>query len=325
MSTSSPFSLLSSIWGWLHGTSSIPPSVLPSKRVVLIDGNNILHHKYDPACTKSASYVHLCLIITVFISFSLDRVKKTVRIGATLGFLDEIEKALDTFEPHRIGVVFDPPRQVTPRKRTSKQHKHQGGALRPQFSITATALQRLGIAVVQVPTVRADDLIASYTKASVADDFDVVIVSNDTDFYQLLSPHVVVFNPSRGHCLRDTDEIFGLPTPTLQLDLMTLVGSKWGKAPGLPGGLGRDEAVALLVKSNGLLQLLDRLEEFVSDDPLRDRLAAAATMLRETYLASKLDDSLLLPLPLDDFSLRHIKPRGLSNMVKHPKLLFKKN
>src|SRR5207247_3442801 len=55
-----------------------------------------------------------------------------------------------------------------------------------------------GVPVVGVDGYEADDVIGTLATAGVAQGLEVVIVSGDKDFYQLIGPGVALLNPGRG-------------------------------------------------------------------------------------------------------------------------------
>ncbi|ETV72894.1 hypothetical protein, variant [Aphanomyces astaci] len=225
----------------------VPQDVEP-KTCVFIDGNNMLYAKFSPTCTLASN---------------------GVAIGATLGFLHELHKVVDKMKPHRVCVFFDTP-VITQRKKEDPTYKakreRMGDALRRQFPLTGSVLKSLAVPVVQVPGVEADDMIASYTKASLESGFNVIVVSNDSDFFQLVqsnaSPTVSLYK-FRTRWLMGQDEVLQLiggTSPRLHPDLRALRGDQWGKTPGLPGGISKELAVELLETAGGLLPLLESLD-----------------------------------------------------------------
>ncbi|RHZ08106.1 hypothetical protein DYB31_001458 [Aphanomyces astaci] len=232
-------------------------------------------------------------------------------------------------KPHRVCVFFDTP-VITQRKKEDPTYKvkreRMGDALRRQFPLTGSVLKSLAVPVVQVPGVEADDMIASYTKASLESGFNVIVVSNDSDFFQLVqsnaSPTVSLYK-FRTRWLMGQDEVLQLiggTSPRLHPDLRALRGDQWGKTPGLPGGISKELAVELLETAGGLLPLLESLDN-VQDEALRNRLHASTDMLKRSYRASKLDDSLALPIPLQDFAMGRVNQAGLALLLTDPTLV----
>ncbi|KAF0696419.1 Aste57867_12837 [Aphanomyces stellatus] len=316
---STPSSWLSSIISFFGGRSPTSKPETPRDppqlkgTCIFIDGNNLLHSKFSKTCQL------------------VSQDEKSMPNGAMLGFLQEVHTIVEKFQPRRLCVVFDTP-AITDRKKADPTYKADRArtpdALRPQFSLTAAALEALNITVVRIPGTEADDLIASYTKASALDGYEVIIVSNDQDFFQLVQagpPRVSVYKHGWKSLMGEEEvlRIIGGASPKWHPDMRSLRGDSWGKTPGLPGGISKEDAVAVLSKSRGLMPLLDSLEQ-VDDKALRWRLANAADMLRVSYRATKLEDSVALPVPMTNFA---VSRANLDELAKYttkamPKLLF---
>ncbi|RHY40514.1 hypothetical protein DYB30_010065 [Aphanomyces astaci] len=250
-------------------------------------------------------------------------------IGAAVRFVQRVREIVHAKQANRLAIMFDTPqtsqRQLANdmykpahRKRTMAQH------LRSQFPITIDTLKALGIAVIQVPTVEADDLIASYAKACVADGFDVVIVTNDTDMYQLVQTSlsdkdkvhhsVTVYRPMARQSIREArvKKLLCGGRPAQQPEIRALCGDQRGKTPGIPGGMDIREAISLLNKHGGLVRLLRTLDD-VDDKALAQRLKNSISMLELSYKESKLNDA--VPLPVAPARLAIAQPLVFNRQV----------
>ncbi|KAH9108989.1 hypothetical protein LEN26_005799 [Aphanomyces euteiches] len=244
-------------------------------------------------------------------------------IGATIGFLNVLHKVVEKFKPQRLCVVFDTPTQ-THRKKEDPTYKanreRMDMTLRSQFPLTQFVLDILQVPQVRLPGFEADDLIASYTTASVLVGYDVVVVSEDNDFLQLVRegpPRVSVYKPQRKWHLNEVDvrRVLGGSSPKMQPDMRALQGDRSGKSPGLPGGIEQSQAVSVLEKAGGLVSLLDRLDK-VDNAALRTRLTESTEMLMVSYRASKLDDAIdPLPTAMDQFNSSKVDLDLLSKLV----------
>jgi len=109
------------------------------------------------------------------------------------------------------------------------------------------------IPLVAVDGYEADDVIATLAERGVAAGLDVVIVSGDKDFYQLVGPHVGLLNPGRGGPAAVEEQVvtaanaaerLGVP-PEQTVDFLSLVGDSADNVPGIRG-VGEKTAVKLL-------------------------------------------------------------------------------
>src|SRR5205809_6666455 len=114
-------------------------------------------------------------------------------------------------------------------------------------------LEAFGVPVVGVDGYEADDVIGTLATAGVAQGLEVVIVSGDKDFYQLIGPGVALLNPGRGgpaaveeHWVDQSNASnrLGVP-PERVVDYLALVGDSSDNVPGVRG-VGEKTALELL-------------------------------------------------------------------------------
>lgn len=114
----------------------------------------------------------------------------------------------------------------------------------------------------------ADDVIATLAVRAAAAGLDVVIVSGDKDFYQLIDEHISLLNPGRGGpasvdeqlvTVHNAAERLGVP-PRQTVDFLALVGDSADNVPGV-SGIGAKTARKLLAQFGDLDSLLARAHE----------------------------------------------------------------
>ncbi len=91
----------------------------------------------------------------------------------------------------------------------------------------------------------------------------MIIVTNDSDMFQLVTPNIIIYKPLKHQSVREKTVrrfLAGAP-PALQPDIRALCGDHWGKTPGIPGGMTIQDAVALLNEHGPLPLLLRRLNK----------------------------------------------------------------
>ncbi|KAF0685061.1 Aste57867_22989 [Aphanomyces stellatus] len=266
-------------------------------KALLFDGNNLLYDVYDPRDQLSWN---------------------DAPVGSAVRFVQRVREIVHAKQAARLAIFFDTPMQTqrqvgNTNYKPSHRKRVMPNALRAQFPTTIQVLKELGLPVIQVPGVEADDLIASYSKASVTDGYDVMIVTNDTDLYQLVQStsrhdeveqNVSVYRPMRRQSIREAHvtRFLGGAHPRQQPEIRALCGDARGKTPGIPGGMTIQEAVGLLESHGGLVRLLRNLNE-VNDKQLSQRLQRAISMLEQSYRASKLNENVALPLPTSTLSI----------------------
>jgi len=124
------------------------------------------------------------------------------------------------------------------------------------------------IPVITLPGYEADDVIGTLVGKSVDAGVNVVVVSGDKDFQQLVKPGVWLLNPGRGGSanveehwvsVENADERLGV-APEFVTDYLALVGDSSDNIPGVPG-VG-DKTAAKLVQDFGSVEaLLERVDE----------------------------------------------------------------
>jgi DNA polymerase-1 len=166
------------------------------------------------------------------------------------------------------------------------------------------------LAAFRVPLVEqegyeADDVIGTLADRAVARGWQVVIVSGDKDFYQLISPRVALLNPGRGgpaavdeQWVDDTNAVerFGVP-PCRVVDYLALVGDSSDNVPGVRG-IGDKTARQLIERFGGLDDILTRAAE-VQGKRAREGLRAHADAARLSRDLVTIRRDVPLPIDLD--------------------------
>ena len=150
----------------------------------------------------------------------------------------------------------------------------------------ATLLGAFRVPLVAIDGWEADDVIATLAARAAAEGLDVVIVSGDKDFYQLIGPHIALLNPGRGGpaaveeqfvTTENAAERLGVP-PGQTVDFLALVGDSADNVPGVTG-VGEKTAQKLLAEYGTLDTILARAGD-VSAKRAREALQAEADRAR---------------------------------------------
>src|SRR5437868_1951653 len=169
-------------------------------------------------------------------------------------------------------------------------------------------LEALRVPVVGVEGFEADDVIGTLATAASARGLQVVIVSGDKDFYQLIAPGIALLNPGRGgpaaveeHWVDQANaaERLGVP-PERVVDYLALVGDTSDNVPGVKG-VGEKTALELL-KTFGDLDAVLAGAERISGKRAREAVQQHAELARlSRELVTIRRD---VPLPLEVEALR---------------------
>jgi DNA polymerase-1 len=171
------------------------------------------------------------------------------------------------------------------------------------------------VPVLAVPGYEADDVIATLARREAVAGRQVVIVSGDKDFHQLVGPRIALLNPGRGgpggveeHWVDERNATERLGVPARQVpDYLALVGDSSDNVPGVRG-IGEKGAVQLLQQYGDLETLLGRAAELPGKrarEALQQQVAEARLSLELVTL--KTDVPLTLEL---DAALTREPDRG---------------
>ncbi|KAI9913841.1 hypothetical protein PsorP6_005798 [Peronosclerospora sorghi] len=261
------------------------------KKSVLVDGNNVLHHFYDPLSTVEHD---------------------GVKTGAVEGLMRMLQRMDKKHRPEHISVVFDSRQRATTRRRLQPSYKAERvptpRSLTAQFAYAKQVLETAKVNCIECPGLEADDIIASYSNQYTAAGFDVLLISNDNDFLQLVqdgdvadSSRAVVelYQPSKRRYIRERNlrGRFGLH-PRLLPDFHALCGHPWKNLPKV-ANMTDEVAVQLLSEYGGLYSLLRQLDTL--DDPiLCNTLKRDITFIESAYRMVKLINSASLPVAIKE-------------------------
>jgi DNA polymerase-1 len=225
-----------------------------------------------------------------------------VPVNAVFGFTQMIANLLTKDTPSHIAVVFDAGR-VTFRNEIHAGYKaHRPDPppeLVPQFALIREATDALGVARLEADGYEADDLIASYARAFLAEypEGEVVIVSSDKDLMQLIRPGVTLLDPIKQKPIGEAEvlEKFGVP-PDKVVEVQALAGDSTDNVPGVPG-IGVKTAAQLITEYGDLETLLARAHE-IKQPKRREALIEHAEKARLSRRLVLLDDAAPLPQPI---------------------------
>ncbi len=164
-------------------------------------------------------------------------------------------------------------------------------------------LRAYDVPIMAVEGYEADDVIGTLARLGVDAGLDVVIVSGDKDFHQLVQPHVWLLNPGRGGPAAVDEQWVGMDNATARLgvppdrvvDYLALVGDSSDNVPGVKG-IGEKGAVELIEQFGPLEAILAHVDEITKKRP-REALQtqADAARLSKTLVTIRTD----VPITLD--------------------------
>jgi DNA polymerase-1 len=168
------------------------------------------------------------------------------------------------------------------------------------------------IPILSLQGYEADDVIGTLARQGVEAGVNVVVVSGDKDFQQLVRPGVWLLNPGRGGAagvedqwvsVENGSERLGVP-PSLVTDYLALVGDSSDNVPGVKG-IGEKTAQELVNSFGSVENILAHAPELTKKRPREALLAQREAALLSKELVTIRDD---LPVTLDLEALRISRP-----------------
>ena len=190
--------------------------------------------------------------------------------SAAWGVANFLIRILEEHAPDYLAVVFDAGRshreKIFPDYKATREKMPDD--LRAGIPRIRELVEAFHGPVVELDGYEADDVIGTLAARARSQGIDVVIVSGDKDFYQLIEPGVELLNPGRGGPVGVAEEWVTVDTasakfgvePTQVIDYLALVGDSSDNVPGAPG-VGPKTAVSLLDEFGSLDALIERAEE----------------------------------------------------------------
>jgi DNA polymerase-1 len=228
--------------------------------------------------------------------------------GAVKGVISMLRKLQKDFPGSSLVVVFDAKGKTFRDDLFAEYKSHRPPMpddLRVQIEPIHRIVRAMGLPLVIVDGVEADDVIGTLARDAAAKSQPVVISTGDKDMAQLVSPYITLINTMTNTTL---DEVgvatkFGVP-PAQIVDYLALVGDSSDNIPGV-SGIGEKTAVPLLTQIGGLDELYRNLDK-IAALPVRGAKTLAAKLAAErdsAYLSQQLATikcDVELPFAIDD-------------------------
>ena len=220
------------------------------KKVVLVDGNNLLFRSYY-ATAYSGNFM---------------KNKDGFPTNALYGFVNMINKIINDEKPEYMLVAFDKGKTF----RHDKYEEYKAGRiempneLKQQFPISKELLSYMGIKWFEIDNYEADDIIGTLAKKiDNSSEYEGLIVSSDKDLLQLISDKVIMkMLKTKDSILMNKDTFlknYGL-TPDKMIDIKGLQGDASDNIPGVKG-IGEKTALKLLCKYGTVENIYDNISD----------------------------------------------------------------
>lgn len=220
---------------------------IPENPFILVDGSSYLYRAYHafPPLTNSAGEP----------------------TGAMYGVLNMLRSLLIQYQPSHVAVVFDAKGKTFRDELFEHYKSHRPPMpddLRAQIDPLHAMVKAMGLPLLAVEGVEADDVIGTLAQQAEQAGLPVLISTGDKDMAQLVTPAVTLINTMTNTILgpEEVTEKFGVP-PDLIIDYLALMGDSSDNIPGVPG-VGAKTAQALLQGLGGLDTLYGEPEKIAA-------------------------------------------------------------
>jgi DNA polymerase I len=256
---------------------------------------------------------------------------------AVYGFTTMLLKALRERAPTHVALVMDAARRtfrhdLDPGYKASRPEAPDD--LRVQFPLVRDVARALRVPLVEEAGVEADDVIGTLARQAEGKGWEVVVVTGDKDFAQLVGERVTLYDPMAEASGRggwtgpaDVEKKLGV-RPDQVVEYMAILGDKIDDVPGIPG-VGEVTAAALVRHFGTVEELLRRTAEIPGavsrgGEKLRDKIAGAADRIRLNRSLVTLRCDLSLPYHPESFERQppdEARTRALFGELEFSRLL----
>ena len=266
------------------------PTIAPNP-LVLVDGSSYLYRAFHafPPLTNSAGEP----------------------TGAMYGVLNMLKSLISQVQPSHIAVVFDA-KGKTFRDEMFEQYKSHRPPmpddLRKQIQPLHDIIRALGIPLLVIEGVEADDVIGTLAVAASKANQKVLISTGDKDMAQLVDDNIMLIN-TMNNTLLDREAViekYGIP-PELIIDYLALMGDSADNIPGV-AGVGEKTALGLLQGIGSMAEIYANLDK-VAELPIRgakklgDKLSAEKEMADLSYRLATIKTDVALDITPEQLTL----------------------
>ena len=243
--------------------------------------------------------------------------------GAVYGYTTMLWKLVDELHaadgPTHMAVILDKSSHTFRNDLYDQYKAHRPPPpedLVPQFPMIRDATRAFSLPCIETDGLEADDIIACYAKAALAQGWSVTIVSSDKDLMQLIEPGLDLYDTMNNRRLGadHVREKFGVDPAQLG-DVLALMGDSVDNVPGVPG-VGPKTASKLIAEHGDLEAVLAAASQMKSGK-LRDNLIEHAENARLSKVLVTLKCDVPLPEPLDGLALQGIPDAPLRAFLEY--------
>jgi len=269
-----------------------------NKTIYLVDASSYIHRAYHAIRNLSNS--------------------KGLPTNAIFGFTKMLMKLLDEKSPEYVAVAFDA-KGPTFRHEISQDYK----ATRPpmpedlavQIPYIKEVVAGLNLKTLEMEGYEADDIIGTIAGLARDQGLNVVIVSGDKDFRQILLENTIMWDPM-------SEKLVDYPTikrdygiePEQIIEVMALSGDTVDNIPGIPG-VGEKTATNLIQQFHSIENLFENTDK-VAKASLKEKLEQSTEQVLLSKKLVTIDNSVPIEITIDDLRLQSPKKDKLAQIFR---------
>src|SRR3990167_5566942 len=276
--------------------------MIKNKLLILVDGSSYLYRAFHalPPLINSAG----------------------LPTGAIYGVVNMLQRLLANYDADYIAIVFDA-KGKTFRDDLYQEYKanraEMPGDLVKQIEPIHDIIRALGLPLLMIDGVEADDVIGTLAKQAADQHIATLISTSDKDLAQLVNDQVTLINTMTNSTLTPlgVEEKFGVP-PHRIIDYLTLVGDTSDNVPGVPQ-VGPKTAVKWLKEYGSLENIITNVDKI--SGKVGENLRAHLTQIPLTQSLVTIKTNVELPIHITDLCRQPVSNEALIDLYK--KLEFK--
>ncbi len=284
------------------------------EKFVIVDGNSLIHRAfYGLPMLKSLS---------------------GEPCNAVYGFLNMILNVISREQPKYFVCVFDAGKH-TFRHDIYADYKggrdHMPEDLATQLPMLKTILTAMGIKMIEIPEIEADDIIGSLTRKF---DNEFILISGDKDLLQLVNENTTVWLTQKG-----ISNVLKVDIPTLKsefdiepyqvIEMKSIMGDTSDNIPGVPGigKVGASELIAEYTTLDNIFKNIDSVpnkyrQKLINNRELAYLSHTLATIKLDVSLDCKLEDC-KYKLPFNEETYNLLKNLDFKSVLNRKELFVK--
>ncbi|MDA3787244.1 MAG: DNA polymerase I [Desulfobacula sp.] len=261
--------------------------MVDSKKIFLIDGSAFLYRAFHAIRSLSTSKGH--------------------PTNATFGFTRILLKLLKDNFPEYAVVLFDV-KGPTFRHKLYDQYKANRPPMPEELAAQIPDIKRiimaLNIPIVEKLGFEADDLVGTYSKLAQEQGFEVVMVTGDKDFIQLITEQCTLWDPMKD-TITDVNKIkidMGIE-PRQFIDVLGLAGDTSDNIPGVQG-VGPKTAIKLIARFGSIDNIYENLDSLKANKKLYENISSSKDIVLLSRDLATINMSVPVKKPIEDFRLQ---------------------